>query len=126
MPEKLHYLPAFPIFFLFWHVDILGTCLGKSIWGIKAVFLLYAGKSSTALALAQHYSVACLSIDSVVLEAISDGNSRAGLRVRQLCAKAAMDQLLQETEEAGKSITSVWASSCSLNYKYMGHKNCLC
>ncbi|XP_073461747.1 hydrocephalus-inducing protein homolog [Aquarana catesbeiana] len=65
------------------------------------------GKSSTALALAQHYSVACLSIDSVVLEAISDGNSRAGLRVRHLCAKAAMDQLLQETEEAASQAVDI-------------------
>ncbi|XP_068116429.1 hydrocephalus-inducing protein homolog [Hyperolius riggenbachi] len=59
------------------------------------------GKSSTALALARHYNAACLSIDSVVLEAISDGNSSAGLKARTLCAKAALDQSLREAEEAG-------------------------
>ncbi|XP_063801928.1 hydrocephalus-inducing protein homolog isoform X2 [Pseudophryne corroboree] len=58
------------------------------------------GKSSMAVLLAQHYNVACLSIDSVVLEAISDGNSHTGLRARQLCAKAALDQALRESEEA--------------------------
>ncbi|XP_075045519.1 hydrocephalus-inducing protein homolog [Mixophyes fleayi] len=58
------------------------------------------GKSSLAVVLAQYYNVACLSIDSVVMEAISDGNSRTGLRARQLCAKAALDRVLRESDEA--------------------------
>ncbi|KAM4722980.1 hydrocephalus-inducing protein homolog [Rhinophrynus dorsalis] len=57
------------------------------------------GKSSAAVALAHHYSIACLSIDSVVLDAISDENSLTGLRARQLCAKAAFAQALRESEE---------------------------
>lgn len=65
------------------------------------------------MALAQHYSAACLSIDSVVLEAISDENSRAGLMVRKLCAKAAMDQALREGEEAGKSVTQKMRTICA-------------
>ncbi|KAM3920677.1 hydrocephalus-inducing protein homolog [Leptodactylus fuscus] len=60
-----------------------------------------SGKSSAAVALAQHYNAACLSIDSVILEAISDENNRAGLRARQLCAKAALSQVLRESDEAG-------------------------
>ncbi|XP_075181569.1 hydrocephalus-inducing protein homolog [Anomaloglossus baeobatrachus] len=58
------------------------------------------GKSSAAVALAQHYNVVCLSINSVVLEAISDENHSAGLKARQLCAKAAAAQALRESEEA--------------------------
>ncbi|CAH2323836.1 Hypothetical predicted protein [Pelobates cultripes] len=58
------------------------------------------GKSSAAVALAQHYGIACLSIDSVVLEAISDGNSPAGLRARQLCSKASLEQVLRQSEES--------------------------
>ncbi|XP_069822484.1 hydrocephalus-inducing protein homolog isoform X3 [Dendropsophus ebraccatus] len=62
------------------------------------------GKSSAAVALAQRYNIACLSIDSVVLEAISDGSSGAGVRARQLCAKAALSQALRETEEASSKM----------------------
>ncbi|XP_044126636.1 hydrocephalus-inducing protein homolog [Bufo gargarizans] len=62
------------------------------------------GKSSAAVALAQHYSAACLSIDAVVLEAISDGSSHAGQKARQLCAKAALNQVLREPEEAASQL----------------------
>ncbi|XP_077145064.1 hydrocephalus-inducing protein homolog isoform X4 [Ranitomeya variabilis] len=62
------------------------------------------GKSSMAVVLAQHYNVACLSINSVVLEAISDGNSPTGLKARQLCAKAALNQVLRESEEAASMV----------------------
>ncbi|KAM9301954.1 hydrocephalus-inducing protein homolog [Gastrophryne carolinensis] len=58
------------------------------------------GKTSTALELAQHYNVVCLSLDSVVLEAVSHGNSKAGLRARHLCARAAIHQSLTQYEEA--------------------------
>ncbi|KAJ8339699.1 hypothetical protein SKAU_G00343320 [Synaphobranchus kaupii] len=37
-----------------------------------------SGKTATAVALAKHYGAACLSIDSVVLEAVSSGGSGAG------------------------------------------------
>ncbi|XP_056381388.1 hydrocephalus-inducing protein homolog isoform X2 [Hyla sarda] len=63
-----------------------------------------SGKSSVAVALAQHYNVACLSIDSVVLEAISDESSGTGLRARQLCAKAALNLALRESDEAGSQM----------------------
>ncbi|XP_073515931.1 hydrocephalus-inducing protein homolog isoform X2 [Phyllobates terribilis] len=62
------------------------------------------GKSSAAVVLAQHYNVACLSINAVVLEAISDGNSPTGLKARQLCAKAALNQALRESEEAASMV----------------------
>ncbi|XP_062997557.1 hydrocephalus-inducing protein homolog [Elgaria multicarinata webbii] len=59
------------------------------------------GKTSAAVALAKHYSAACLSIDSVVLEAISDGSSSAGLRARELCIRAAIEQAQRENEDGG-------------------------
>uniref|UniRef100_A0A670KA82 HYDIN axonemal central pair apparatus protein n=1 Tax=Podarcis muralis TaxID=64176 RepID=A0A670KA82_PODMU len=60
------------------------------------------GKSSAAITLAKHYSAACLSIDSAVLEAISDGNTSAGLRARELCIRAAIELAQRENEEGGK------------------------
>ncbi|XP_066439738.1 hydrocephalus-inducing protein homolog isoform X2 [Eleutherodactylus coqui] len=62
------------------------------------------GKSSAAVALAQYYSAACLSIDAVILEAISDGTSQAGLKARQLCAKAALSQALRESDETASQM----------------------
>ncbi|XP_042636791.1 hydrocephalus-inducing protein homolog [Orycteropus afer afer] len=65
-----------------------------------------SGKSATAVSLAKYYSAACLSIDSVVLEAITDGNSIPGSRARELCVKAAIEQSIKEGEESGKSPSS--------------------
>ncbi|CAN2389289.1 axonemal central apparatus assembly [Pristimantis euphronides] len=73
------------------------------------------GKSSVAVALAQHYSAACLSIDSVVLEAISDGGSPAGLRARQLCAKAAHNQALRESDETALQVVGAPSSQPGLS-----------
>ncbi|KAG8143780.1 hypothetical protein E2320_000954, partial [Naja naja] len=61
----------------------------------------FTGKTSAAVLLAKHYSAACLSIDSVVLEAISDGSSSAGLRARELCIRAAIEQAQRENEDGG-------------------------
>ncbi|XP_025031662.1 hydrocephalus-inducing protein-like, partial [Python bivittatus] len=58
-------------------------------------------KTSAAVVLAKHYSAACLSIDSVILEAISDGSSSAGLRARELCIRAALEQAQRENEDGG-------------------------
>eukprot|EP00079_Xenopus_tropicalis_P024447 XP_012817094.1 PREDICTED: hydrocephalus-inducing protein homolog isoform X1 [Xenopus tropicalis] len=63
------------------------------------------GKSSAAVTLAQHYNIPCLSIDSVVLDAISDSNSPTGMRARQLCSKAAFDVALRESEETALQAT---------------------
>lgn len=61
------------------------------------------GKTSAAITLAKQYNAACLSIDSVVLEAISDGSSSAGLRARDLCIRAALEQAQRENEGEGKA-----------------------
>uniref|UniRef100_A0A7M4E0J9 HYDIN axonemal central pair apparatus protein n=1 Tax=Crocodylus porosus TaxID=8502 RepID=A0A7M4E0J9_CROPO len=65
------------------------------------------GKTSTAVTLAKHYSTACLSIDSVVMEAISDRSSSAGLRARELCIKATIEQAQREAEEAAGQSTEL-------------------
>ncbi|XP_053771126.1 hydrocephalus-inducing protein homolog isoform X8 [Desmodus rotundus] len=66
-----------------------------------------SGKSATAASVAKHYNAACLSIDPIVLEAISEG-SIPGLRARELCIKAAIEQSMREGEEADSF--SVFAS----------------
>ncbi|XP_037671838.1 hydrocephalus-inducing protein homolog isoform X3 [Choloepus didactylus] len=58
-----------------------------------------SGKSATAVSLAKYYNAACLSIDSIVLEAISDGNNVPGIRARELCIRAAIEQSMKEGEE---------------------------
>ncbi|CAM9155734.1 unnamed protein product [Bubo scandiacus] len=59
------------------------------------------GKTAAAVALSRYYGAACLSIDTVVREAISDRSSSAGLRARELCIRAAIEQSCKEAEGAG-------------------------
>ncbi|XP_062817752.1 hydrocephalus-inducing protein homolog isoform X1 [Anolis carolinensis] len=59
------------------------------------------GKTGAAVTIAKHYNAACLSIDSVVMEAISDRSSSTGLRARELCLRAAIEQAQRENEEGG-------------------------
>ncbi|NXK55437.1 HYDIN protein, partial [Chauna torquata] len=61
------------------------------------------GKTSAAVALSRYYGAACLSIDAVVTEAISDRSSSAGLRARELCIRAAIEQSHKEMEDADQS-----------------------
>ncbi|XP_030060864.1 hydrocephalus-inducing protein homolog [Microcaecilia unicolor] len=60
-----------------------------------------SGKTNLAVALAKYYGSACLSIDSVVLEAISAGNTSAGLEARKLCMRAALEKSQRDMEEGG-------------------------
>ncbi|XP_054934895.1 hydrocephalus-inducing protein homolog [Physeter macrocephalus] len=59
-----------------------------------------SGKSATAVSIAKYYSAACLNFDSIVLEAISDGSNIAGIRARELCIRAAIEQSMKEEESA--------------------------
>ncbi|XP_067327017.1 hydrocephalus-inducing protein homolog [Anolis sagrei] len=59
------------------------------------------GKTGAAVTMAKHYNAACLSIDAIVMEAISDRSSLAGLRARELCIRAAIEQAQRENEEGG-------------------------
>merc|ERR1712142_1277920 len=58
----------------------------------------FSGKTTTDIALAKYYEAALLTVDSIVLEAISNGNTPSGLRARELCSQAARAQLAKEGE----------------------------
>ncbi|XP_070194710.1 hydrocephalus-inducing protein homolog isoform X4 [Littorina saxatilis] len=67
-----------------------------------------SGKTTTAVMLARQYEAAILSLDGVVLDAIANGNSAAGLKARHMCAEAARkraeEQKLMEGEEGEKKV----------------------
>ncbi|XP_006746825.1 hydrocephalus-inducing protein homolog, partial [Leptonychotes weddellii] len=65
-----------------------------------------AGKTATAISMAKYYNAACLNIDSIVLEAISDGNNIPGIRARELCIRAAIEQSIKEGEESAQEAAS--------------------
>ncbi|XP_053402100.1 hydrocephalus-inducing protein homolog isoform X11 [Mercenaria mercenaria] len=52
-----------------------------------------SGKTATAITLAKQYEAALLSIDNVVLDAISNGNTSSGLKAREMCAEAARKRM---------------------------------
>ncbi|KAM6177458.1 hydrocephalus-inducing protein homolog [Erethizon dorsatum] len=59
-----------------------------------------SGKTVNAISIAKYYSAACLSIDSIVLEAISDSSSIPGIQARELCIKATIEQSIKEGEDS--------------------------
>ncbi|XP_036202709.1 hydrocephalus-inducing protein homolog [Myotis myotis] len=65
-----------------------------------------SGKTATAASLAKYYGAACFNIDSIVLEAICDGNSIPGIRARELCIRAAIEQSMREGEESAQETAS--------------------
>ncbi|KAG8523663.1 Hydrocephalus-inducing protein, partial [Galemys pyrenaicus] len=76
-----------------------------------------SGKSATALSVAKYYNAACLNIDSIMLEAISDSSNIPGIRARELCIRAAIEQSMKEgdesTQEAGSGQTAVGQTGLS-------------
>ncbi|XP_064496646.1 hydrocephalus-inducing protein homolog isoform X2 [Pseudopipra pipra] len=60
------------------------------------------GKTRAAAALSKYYSAACLSLDEVVTEAMSDECSSAGRRARELCVEAARQQRAMREQMLGK------------------------
>ncbi|PNI31896.1 HYDIN isoform 18, partial [Pan troglodytes] len=61
-----------------------------------------SGKSANAVSVAKYYNAACLSIDSIVLEAVANSNNIPGIRARELCIRAAIEQSMKEGEEAAQ------------------------
>ncbi|XP_013359426.1 PREDICTED: hydrocephalus-inducing protein homolog isoform X2 [Chinchilla lanigera] len=59
-----------------------------------------SGKTVNAVSIAKYYNAACLNIDSVVLEAISDSSSIPGIRARELCIRATIEQSIKEGEDS--------------------------
>lgn len=62
----------------------------------------FSDKSSTAAALANHYGGACLSVDTVVTEALINGTSPVSLTARQLYESVAAQRAERKAEKAGK------------------------
>lgn len=73
---------------------------------------VFTGKTANAVSVAKYYNAACLNIDSIVLEAISDSNNISGIRARELCIRAAIEQSMREAEESGKPPFSMVYSVC--------------
>ncbi len=75
------------------------------------------GKSRAAVALAKFYECALLSIDSIVIDAISNSTSAAATKARQMCAetaaKYAEEQRAQDALEQSKMAAT--AAAASLN-----------
>ncbi|KAF7242763.1 Hydrocephalus-inducing protein [Varanus komodoensis] len=97
-----------------------GTDKGQPQTGSQQSLTKHQEATSAAVALAKHYSAACLSIDLVVLEAISDGSSSAGLRARELCIRAAIEQAQRETEEGGAEGQPALALGARLSAEALG------
>ena len=77
------------------------------VWYSTYTFLLpLTGKTTTAIALAKYYEAALLTVDSIVLEAISNGNTPSGLRARELCSQAAKAQLIKDGEATADGQTT--------------------
>ncbi|KAM9214465.1 hydrocephalus-inducing protein homolog [Leptosomus discolor] len=90
------------------HLGIDTSAEGRAARNRRGIVIIVhgaplTGKTSAAVALSKHYGAACLSIDAVVTEAISDRSSSAGLRARELCVRAAIEQARWETEDAGQN-----------------------
>lgn len=67
----------------------------------------FTGKTATAVQLARKYEAALLTVDQVVVDAISNGNTPSGLKAREMCAEAARKRLeelrMMEGTEEGES-----------------------
>ncbi|XP_030099412.1 hydrocephalus-inducing protein isoform X1 [Mus musculus] len=66
-----------------------------------------SGKTANAISMAKFYNAACLNIDSIVLEALSDTNNILGIRARELCIRAAIEQSMREAEESAAHESSM-------------------
>uniref|UniRef100_A0A4X2JPP9 HYDIN axonemal central pair apparatus protein n=1 Tax=Vombatus ursinus TaxID=29139 RepID=A0A4X2JPP9_VOMUR len=61
-----------------------------------------SGKTNACNNLAKYYGAACLTLDSIVLDALSDSNSIPGLRALELCMRATTEQSFRDGEESVK------------------------
>ncbi|KAL3860158.1 hypothetical protein ACJMK2_010318 [Sinanodonta woodiana] len=76
------------------HLGIDLTPEGKAARNRRGIAVIVngapmSGKTATAILLAKKYEAALLTLDGIVLDALSNGNTPSGLRARELCAEAA-------------------------------------
>ncbi|XP_078400892.1 hydrocephalus-inducing protein homolog [Cetorhinus maximus] len=69
-----------------------------------------SGKTNTAIFLAKYYQAAYLVIDAVIREAVSSGTTAVATRARDLCTKAALEQMLRDVEEVSQSVITRYSS----------------
>ncbi|XP_052022456.1 hydrocephalus-inducing protein homolog [Apodemus sylvaticus] len=81
-----------------------------------------SGKTANAISMAKFYNAACLNIDSIVLEALSDTNNILGIRARELCIRAAIEQSMREAEESAQesSVTQNIGAPVRLSTENLG------
>ncbi|XP_021488188.2 hydrocephalus-inducing protein homolog [Meriones unguiculatus] len=89
------------------HLGIDITAEGRLAKNRKGIAIIIhgtpvSGKTANAISIAKYYSAACLNIDSVVLEAMSDSNNIPGIRARELCIRAAIEQSMKEADESAQ------------------------
>ncbi|XP_041375521.1 hydrocephalus-inducing protein homolog [Gigantopelta aegis] len=76
------------------HLGIDLTPEGKAARNRRGIAVIVhgapmSGKTSTAVKLAKTFKAAILTVDGVVMESISNGNTPAGKKARELCSEAA-------------------------------------
>ena len=86
------------------HSNIYLVCsIAVGLACVERDVLLVAGKSKLAVQIAKLYGAALLNVDAVVLEAIANGNTPAGLKARELCAEAAHRRAEEVRAQLGES-----------------------
>ncbi|NXS60518.1 HYDIN protein, partial [Brachypteracias leptosomus] len=105
------------------HLGIDISAEGRAAQNCRGVVVIVhgaplTGKTSVAVALAKYYGAACLSMDTVVTEAISERSSLAGLQARELCIRAAIEQSRRDTEDAGPSTDAFLSQQLSMEAKH--------
>ncbi|KAM6252821.1 hydrocephalus-inducing protein homolog [Porphyrio hochstetteri] len=101
------------------HLGIDTSPEGRAAQNRRGIIVIVHGKTSAAVALSKYYGAACLSIDAVVREAISEGSSWAALQARELCLRAATEQ--REMEEAGPRADVSLSQQFSTDPKHSMH-----
>lgn len=72
--------------------------------------------------MSKKYGAARLNVDSIVLEAISEGSTKAGRRAREICQNAAKTLKMEEENESNAvGGLSIEALNTHTGPVYMGH-----
>ncbi|KAM6325117.1 LOW QUALITY PROTEIN: hydrocephalus-inducing protein homolog [Podargus strigoides] len=104
------------------HLGIDISAEGRAARNRRGVFIIVhgaplTGKTSAAVALSKYYGAACLSINTVVREALFNSDSSAAFYARDLCFKAAVKRSHGETE-AGQNAGSSHALQSGAKAKH--------
>ncbi|XP_069735049.1 LOW QUALITY PROTEIN: hydrocephalus-inducing protein homolog [Phaenicophaeus curvirostris] len=109
------------------HLGIDISAEGRAAQNLRGIVIIIhgaplTGKTSAATYLSKYYGAACLSIDSIVTEAIANSTSLAGLRARDLCMAAACEQSSKDTEDTGKETDISSRRKLSVDRRHSPHR----